>query len=148
MRVLTESFFDFYYGAASEPMKNMFEALRNRYTLLHRQGILSQKYLKYYSAELYPAGFVKTLKGYIAQAYAAIAPLKTENTEAYNAYERRICLESLSCRYIDIITFGSQFKDEELLAEKKSFKTDCVRLGMTSYRNNTTIDELWKLWGV
>ena len=148
MRVLTEGFFDFYYGAASVPMKNMFEALRNRYTLLHRQGILSQKYLKYYSAELYPAGFVKTLKGYIAQAYAAIAPLKTENTEAYNAYERRICLESLSCRYIDIITFGSQFKDEELLAEKKSFKTDCVRLGMTSYRNNTTIDELWKLWGV
>lgn len=148
MRVLTDRFFDRYYGAASEPMRNMFEALRNRYTLLHRQGILNQKYLKYYSSELYPAGFVKTLKNYIAQAYAAIEPLKTEDVGEYTAIERRICLESLSCRYIDIYTFGSQFTDEALLAEKKAFKTDCVRLGMTCYNNSSNTDALWALWGV
>lgn len=148
MRVLTERFFAHYYGAASEPMKNMFDALRNRYTLLHRQGILNQKYLKYYSSELYPAGFVKTLKGFIAQAYAAIEPLKTENIEEYTAIERRICLESLSSRYIDIYTYGSQFSEQALLAERKAFKTDCVRLRMTSYRNNSTIEALWALWGI
>lgn len=148
MKDLIDKFFTNYYKDAAPYMQTIFEALCNRYTMLHDTGFLSSTYTDFYSATLYPIGFVDSMTAELDKAYAAIEGLKTTDATTYNAVKDRICIESLMFRYLNIQTHGSRYTAEELLAEKKLFKADCKRLRMTQYNNSENTDKLWEIWGV
>lgn len=148
MKALIEKFFDNYYKDAAPYMQTIFEALCNRYTVLHDTGVLSSTYYEFYSSKIHPIGFVDSMTELIDQAYEAIEGLKKTDVTEYNAVKDRICLESLMFRYLNITVHGSRYTQEELLAEKKLFKDDCKRLRMTQYNNSESVDKLWEEWGI
>ena len=60
----------------------------------------------------------------------------------------RIKLESLQYRYLSITVYGNEYSSSELTAMKRSFKTDATALGVTHYKENGPIGELWSVWGI
>ena len=57
--------------------------------------------------------------GYIEDAYAAIEQYQTADPALYETLKSRICLESISVRYLLIELYGNKAFDEDTLLEMK-----------------------------
>ena len=84
----------------------------------------------------------------IDEAYDSIEPLKSKDTENYNKYKDKICLESLFLRHIEIEVYSSSYTDAQLLSMKKQFKSDCERLRVKKMGDGVSIENLYSAWGI
>lgn len=146
---LIDKYFENYFKAAKEPMREIFDAMRNRYAVLHAQGVISSKFYDYASEKVYPKGFLKGLLNLIDEAKAKIEYLKNDNPDEYSVVLDRITLESISFRYLLLEVYPNDFettKDYENAA--LTLKADCTRLRVTRRKESVEIDELWRELGV
>ena len=82
------------------------------------------------------------------EAYKAIEPLKTSNPAKYEMLYKRICIETIQYRYLNIEYHASSYTSSELLALKIAFKNDVKYLGITQCDESHSVDRLFKTWGI
>lgn len=148
---LVNRFFDNYFGAASEPMRNMYEACMNKLTYRYNEGKISWTWKRFwYEDTYYSEGFLNTLMSYVNQAYEVIEPLKETDYETYKTLYDRINLESLSPRYFQIEMYPTTYSSGVLLSMKQQFKADCTELKITKLGEGSarSIDTLYTSWGI
>ena len=154
LNALIDSFFDNYFKDAKEPMRKYFDGLRtwNAYRVNELPSNMSQGVttLSDYKKDSWPIGLLLQWEKYINEAYVAIEHLKTSDLDAYIRLYDRICLESLSIRFMLIDLYGEDYKAEPVLtAEKKRFRTDAMSLGYTLIDHKATkVDVIWDDWGI
>lgn len=147
-QALIDKFFKGYFGAAAQPMRELFDSLRHRYTYLHEIGTLTKTFRQYASDIVYPEGYLDSLLRLIDDAYAAIEGLKASDFKTYEGIKERICLESVYLRCLRIKLYANSYTEDQVLEMKKSVKSDCIRLRITKHKEAANIAELWKEWGV
>lgn len=149
MNELIDDFFDNYFDAAADTMQELFNQER--------------EWLTHVYADLGAAGYIgdnlldsnywtfHQLQGYmdkIEQAYADIESIRETDPERYSVLYDRILLESMQFRYLILSIYYTEYSEAELLEMRQEFRYDFERLGLTSYRENGDISELWSEWGI
>ena len=146
---LFNDFFDNYFKAASETMKQLFRLHTTHFAwFANEYNVFCQGANDTVVAKYYPKGTVNTFMALIEQAYKDIEGLRSSDPVMYEKLYDRITLESLAYRYMLISLYSSNYLDSELDAMKTSFRSDCGMLGMTNYKEHSTIDGLWASWGM
>ena len=49
---------------------------------------------------------------------------------------------------MQIDLYSHMYTDAQITEMKKSFKDDCVRIGVSKSRENADISDLWTSWGL
>ena len=134
VEALKESFFNVYYDAAADSMLNYYDELvalyANNYATYSElqasdTSAVGQR-LNLYQAKYFPQETLELWLGYIDDAYASIAGLKNSDPTQYDKLYNRICLESVSVRYLMVKLYGyNTFTPEERMA----LKNDIERFG-------------------
>lgn len=149
MKELIDDFCEAYFGPAGDTMKNLIKQEREWYTYLNAEvekvtkigfDIVDERYWSY-----------NQLRGYmnlIDQAYKEIETLRDSDPERYATLYDRILLESLQYRYLMLNLFYTEYDEATLAYERKAFRADFERLGLTRHDETGKIEDLWSEWGV
>lgn len=154
INALIDNFFENYFKDAKEPMRRFFDSLRswNAYRLNELPPNMSQGVttLSDYKKESWPIGLLLQWETCINEAYSSIEHLKSSDLQTYLKLYDRICLESLSVRFMLIDLYGKDYMAEPALTiAKKQFRIDAIDLGCTVIDNhNTMIDTICDTWGI
>ena len=120
VQALTEEFFENYYGVAADSMLKYFNEMKIHYEVMYRKHNLTGSIFESYEKpEYWSMGMLLQWLGYIEDAYAAIEQYQTTDSALYETLKNRICLESISVRYLLIELYGSKAFDEDTLLEMK-----------------------------
>lgn len=146
---IIDDFMDNYYKDAAEPMKKALSLYNTYFEYLKTEkNIRGEWFQDLLIEENFPKGFIDTMLGYFDEAYEAIEPLKNTNPTLYETLYDRICLESLTYRYLDVQIYSTYYNNQELLELRKNFKEDSMRLGVTQWYELGLITLLWEEWGL
>jgi len=146
---LIDSFFRRYYGGAASSMREMFDIVRERYAMLHSQGVINRNYYHFASAEVYPTGFLKSLLALEEKAYSDIAPLEENDSSLYESIHGRIELDFLFLHYALIESHGLEvYTSAELKQAKLDFRAKCEAHHLTLAGEHAAISTLWNRWGI
>lgn len=149
---LTDQFFASYFGAASEPMRKLFDEWRvwAKYQTdeLGYSGYRSV-YINALTETYWPQRMLTHWLDLIDQAYAAIAPLQTSDPALYEALSEHINIESISFRYLLLQLYGTNYSDADLQAMRRSFVSDVQKIGLTRMNaSNTIAADVFAGWGM
>lgn len=146
--LLDEYFANFYYEAA-EPMREMFDMFRTQMLFIQSEynpeSALTTNLLR---SEYWPKAFIDQILAKADEAHEAIAPLQRDDPDMYEILYDRICLETLCYRYIDLSLYSGLKNSQDEMSEKRQFKSDAERLGITLFNELNSITTLWSSWGV
>lgn len=150
-----DKFFKGYFADAAESMQEYFEELQSYLTYLQ------EEYSEIFSGSIYEESGAseniqkfwkkKTMDKYLAyidEAYAAIEKYKVSDPVLYGALYDNITIESLFPRYVLCKYYGSSYESDTITAMRKSFKSDCVRLGNVYEKEHESLEGLYLVWGV
>lgn len=149
MKELIDDFCEAYFGPAGDTMKNLLKQEREWYAYVNAEvehvttigfNIVDERYWSY-----------NQLRGYmdmINKAYKEIEPLRDKDPARYATLYDRILLESLQYRYLILNLFYTEYDEATVLYERKSFRTDFERLGLTRHDETGKIEDLWTKWGI
>ena len=73
---------------------------------------------------------------------------KVSDPVLYGALYDNITIESLFPRYVLCKYYGSSYESDTITAMRKSFKSDCVRLGNVYEKEHESLEGLYLVWGV
>ena len=147
---LVRDFMDNYYKEAAEPMKKAFALYESWFDYLKKVKNVEGSYLSstLFTKDNFTKGFVDGMLATFDEAYKAIEPLKTSNPAKYEMLYKRICIETIQYRYLNIEYHASSYTSSELLALKIAFKNDVKYLGITQCDESHSVDTLFKTWGI
>ncbi len=149
MGELLDDFFANYFDVAGDTMQSLFNDQRdwiaNMYENIGGTGLISDDLV---SQEYWQYNQLVDYMERIEQAFAEIKSVENEDPERYAVLYDRILLESIQFRYLLIQLYPTEYTASELYDAKLEFREDFERLGMTSFRENGTIDILWSEWGL
>ena len=130
-------------------MREMFEMYRMHMRYIQsRYDIEKGTNVNLLKSDYWPKAWLDQVLAKADEAYKAIEPLKKRDPEMYDAEYDRICLETISFRYIDISLYNGLKDSQKQLADKKQFKLDTERLGLTLFNELNSINTLWSTWGL
>ncbi len=142
---LLNDFFEHYYKDASAPMKRLFDEENTWFAYLAEHhgydGNVGYTYQTLVREEYWPQGLLEGWLEIIDEAYKAIEPLKTSNPSLHDTLEKRIKMESLTFRFMQLELYSVYYSENEVARMEESFKTDCFELGVRCYSEQVTIDE-------
>lgn len=152
VEALTDQFFDSYFGAASEPMRQLFDEWRiwAKYQTdeLGYSGYRSI-YINALTQEYWPQRMLTHWLDLIDEAYAAISVYQTSDPALYEAIREHINIESISFRYLLLELYGTNYSDESLQEMRRSFVSDTQQIGLTKLSANINIaTDLFAKWGM
>jgi hypothetical protein len=145
---LEDDFFGNYFKNASTPMKKLYDSLKMKLLYEYKTNNYTGSYLSAASTKYFDYGDITLWKGYLSEAYDCVDFLKTIDIALYNKLYKRITLESLMVRYLDITIFGDKYPQSELYEMKVSFRKDCDLTDFSMYKESVSISELYSLWGI
>ncbi len=149
MGELLDDFFANYFDVAGDTMQSLFDDQRdwiaNIYANIGGTGLISDDLV---AQEYWQYNQLADYMDRIEQAFEEIKPIEEKDPERYAVLYDRILLESIQFRYLLIQLYPTEYTASELYDAKLEFREDFERLGMTSFRENGTIDILWSEWGI
>ena len=98
--------------------------------------------------QLWPKKILDGWLKLVDEAYEAIEPMKESDPEMYAVYSEHILLESMFPRYALLNFYKGSYSEEAFYRDAFQFKLDCGTLGMTKWREGSSIDEIFTQWGV
>lgn len=146
---LIERFFTNYYKDAGNTMLKLFNNLRAWYEYMEEElGYSGHIYETSKSVEYWPYNLLNSFLVDIEEAYADIQYLETKDPLLYKTLYDRICVESLSFRYLILQLYPSNYKLSELKQLRAEFRQDADRLNVTKYREGGQMSDLYVEWGI
>ena len=148
---LLQGFFTHYYGPAKEIMLEYFAAVQSymEYLTATYPAVVWGNYKENVGQSyLWPKGVLNSFMNYVNKAYESIEYLKESDPNAYELYYEHILLESMFPRFGLLYLYQSTYKADVFKKEAAQFKKDCYSLGMTKYKEGSSIDEIWQQWNV
>lgn len=134
---LIDDWFANYFKGAAAGMRKYFDEMRVWMNVFQDDenvlaGAQTSNYANIAKAQFFPKPILEKWLGYIGEAYAAIAPLEKTDVQLYRKLNDRICLESLSPRYLMLEIYtksvNQQFDNKTVAEMQAAFDADCVRL--------------------
>jgi hypothetical protein len=147
-QALIDGFFDNYFGAASDVMKEVFYDTRAHYAYKYSNGKLDGARQAVNTTDFWPSNLLDSMLAKIDSAYAAIEPLKASDGVLYEKIKDRITLESISYRYMRLELYVTLYTDGELAKERLAFKNDCIKVRVSLEKEVKSVDLLWERWGI
>lgn len=122
---LTDEFFKYYFKAAADDMRELFDSIRLNYLWMSETlGVSGWIGTRINTTEYFKLNTLLEWQNIIEKAYSSIEYLKESDNELYQKLYDRICLESLKVRYLIIDLYGQQvYLESELLDKKLNLKT-------------------------
>ena len=152
VEALTQAWFDNYFGPASRDMKKFYDDLRLCFAwqeapkseggLEYEGGIYSPSTTRTY----WTKGTLDQFTDSINRAYSAIEGLKQSDPALYAKISDRICLESISVRYLQLSIYSNLYSTSELYEMRKSFRSDAIRLGVSNLTEGKSLDTFYGAW--
>lgn len=135
---LIDKFFDNYFKDASPVMRQLFDEENTWFAYLADEhgytGKISYIETNLIIEEYWPKGLLEGWLKLIDEAYGKIEHYKTTDPALYEKLRDRITLESITFRYMQIHLYELLYSDADSQMMIKTFKEDCIALGMTHYR--------------
>ena len=130
---LADDFLRHFYKDTYEPMKDIYERVRDRYayyqTLVQPStGDLTGDLC---NSDLYPFGMVRQLDNDIKKALAIIEPLKQTDLSLYETLSDRVMKEYLSVIYLKMKLYRSNYNDAEISEMIETFEYYIQKFGIT-----------------
>lgn len=147
---LTAKFMEKTYKNAAKSMEKALQINYDWFAYLLNERDIPGTYTddKPVNADNYPKEFVDNMLNAFDEAYKDIECLKEKDKELYTKLYDRICLETLTYRYMDIAYHGDKMDKSTLLKKKLAFKEDAIRLNISLWCEWKDISLLWREWGV
>lgn len=135
---LTDRFFDNYFKDASAVMKRLFDEENTWFAYLAEEYGYTGK-ISYLDSNLviekyWPKGLLEGWLDLIDEAYKTIEHYKKSDPVLYEKLYDRINLESITFRYMQLHLYKLLYSDNDSQNMIKTFKEDCVALGLRQYR--------------
>ncbi len=137
--VLIDKYMDAMFGAASDTMRQLYEAMRiqagvvkgnySSITILGNETDIEK-------TEYWPYPVVKSWLALCEQAYKDIEKYKETDPDAYDMYKTHIDAEWVSPAYMTLLFYSDYLDSAELSELKSLFKTIVTELGMTNIREH------------
>lgn len=132
---LIDDWFDNYFKEAAEPMKKFFDLYQTYFAYLADTTTLYFGTGTTYSTEFlqrryWPISTIENFLEIIDEAYASIGSLQTSDPAMYQLLSDRICLESLSMRYLKYELYSHTMSTVEADAWFRELGYDATRLGV------------------
>ena len=121
---LADDFLQHFYKQTYEPMKDIYERVRDRYAYYQTMVQASTGDLSgdLCNRDLYPASLVRRLDDDIKQAMSIIEPLKQTDLSLYETLSDRVMKEYLSVIYLKIKLYRSDYSQAEVQEMIETFK--------------------------
>lgn len=146
---LLDDFFVNYFDVASETMQSLFNQEREWLTYIYKNTEATGRISDYLVEDKYWSfNQLESYMDMIDKAFKDIEPLRETDMARYSKLYNRILLEGMQFRYIILSVYGTEFTEDELLEQRKEFKYDFEKLGLTTYGENKDINDLWNDWGI
>ena len=135
---LINNFFTNYYKDASSVMKQLFDEENTWFAYLAEKhgytGKVSYTESNFIIEEYWPKGLLEKWIGLIDEAYKKIEHYQKTDPVLYETLRDRINLESITFRYMQIKLYELLYSEADSQMMVKTFKEDCIALGITQYR--------------
>ena len=135
---LINNFFTNYYKDAAPIMKQIFDEENTWFAYLAKEHGYSGK-VSYIESNLvieqfWPKGLLEGWLELIDQAYAKIEHYKKSDPVLYDKLRDRIMMESITFRFMQLHLYQLLYSAKDSQEMMRSFKEDCISLGITKYR--------------
>ena len=135
---LINNFFTNYYKDAAPIMKQIFDEENTWFAYLAKEHGYSGK-VSYIESnlvieEFWPKGLLEGWLDLIDEAYAKIEHYKTSDPMLYEKLRDRIMQESITFRFMQLHLYQLLYSAKDSQEMVRSFKEDCISLGITKYR--------------
>ncbi len=135
---LINNFFTNYYKDASSVMKQLFDEENTWFAYLAERygysGKVSYTTSNFVIEEYWPKGLLENWLGLIDEAYEKIEHYQQTDPALYEKLRDRINLESITFRYMQIQLYKLLYSENDSQMMIKTFKEDCLALGITQYK--------------
>jgi hypothetical protein len=128
VRGLIDDFMKVYYKDAYEPIKGLFDIIRNQEVLNEKLGKYTFSFGEWLKMDYWPEAFVDKCLKLIDEAYAKIEPLKATDPDLYEELQLRILRESLFPRYLNLSLYPYIYEDFD--GTWNDFLIDCHTFGI------------------
>lgn len=148
---VVDEYFANYYREAAEPMREFFDELQTYMTYLETKysDKLAGGIRDAYASQDYWS--MSMLEGWLEKidtALRAVEKYKDYDVETYNMLVSHIKIESIFPRYALCTLYEGIYDAETLQQMRKSFRDDCLALGIERSAEWTMIDATFKSWGL
>ena len=128
--VLTDNFFENYFGSRDGYMRKYYEELYAYLVSLMNNGTHNGKslYGSKVGAELFPLGLLLKWTEYTEKAVEEISNIKSTDPSRYNTLVNNIKLESIMPRYFLAMYNDGYFNQTDLANLRRQFAMDCLSL--------------------
>ena len=151
---LIADWFGHYFLEAAEPMKKIYEMMRDnfrtcteKYDLRMLCDIAEYKVFRCNSRE-----YIRDAISLTDKAYAVVEKYKEEAPELYKKLYKRITMIRISFLYLDVWLYKHDYEDCELFAKEKEIYKLCKEVKATHWTENLdpkgNLENLWTWWGV
>ena len=138
-----DKFFKYYYGAAGDEMRRLFDELQAHMVYLETAfsgEVTGSSYDSQVSKSTHwPKRMLDGWMELIEEAYAKVDKYDSGDLTKHEAYRAHICAESLLPRWSLLRNYEGYYSNQQLAEMRRSFREDCINLGIT---HQTEADDL------
>ena len=145
---LLDEYFSRYFHDAAEPMRRLFDGITYHMERLAAEGMDGGIYYSVNQADFFDKALLDGWMAQIEEAYGKIGHYRDSDPELYKKLSTRICIESLSIRYMRLELYGSRFSPAELAAERNAFREDCLKTGVEMLSEQVSLSVIYEAWGL
>lgn len=138
---LADDFLKHFYKEAYEPIKDIYQRIRDRYTYFQTLVQQSTGDLTgdLCNSDLYPFGLVRKLDEDISEALLKIEPLKATEPLKYETLKDRVMKEYLEVIFLKMKLYRSYYSDEEINEMLETFDYYITKFSITMQGEGNSI---------
>ena len=145
---LLDEYFDGYFGAAAEPMRQLYDQITYRMEQLSDGTMEGGIYYNVNQQKFFTKAMLDGWIELIDRAYAAAEVYKQSDPQLYRKIADRIRIESIAVRYMRLELYSGRFSAQQLVDERAAFRNDCLRLGVDMYAEQVSLSTIFQSWGL
>ena len=151
VETLTDKFFTYYYGDASEEMRAYYDSYRIHSKWMIENAGMQQRNSVYGTLpqeKYWPKSLLDTWYNHIQNALERIEYLKGTDITAYQQLYDNITTERVAVSYLMVKLYETRYAIDFMTKVKTDCRIDCERLGIDVMAEGSSINDLWLTWGI
>lgn len=142
-------YFEHYFYDASDSMKQLYDEITlHMEQLKNDSDMTGDIYFKINQQQYFSKPLLDHWLDLIEVSYDVIEKYKEVDATLYEKLYRRICIESMSIRYMLIELYEGRYSPEKLKEMQNEFMLDCFKYGIDKVAEITDISTVFEQWGL